>query len=54
MVGVEPYAAEVTPDRLLGYPNGVPEAYGIDPRPKQRSSMLRQAKRVGDERSVER
>jgi hypothetical protein len=39
-----PYAAEVTPDRLLGYLNGVPEAYGIDPRPKQLESMIRQAK----------
>jgi Mg-chelatase subunit ChlD len=43
-LGSSPYAAEVTPDRLLGYLNGVLEAYGIDPRPKQLESMIRQAK----------
>ncbi|MEO8426362.1 MAG: YfbK domain-containing protein, partial [Verrucomicrobiota bacterium] len=41
-----PYAAEVTPDLLLGYLSGVPETYGIDPRPKQLESMIRQAKSV--------
>jgi len=29
-----PYAAEVTPDHLLGYLSGVPEIYGADARPR--------------------
>ena len=41
-----PYAAEVTPDRLLGLLNGVPAIYGADPRPKKLEWMIRQAKSV--------
>ena len=41
-----PYAAEVTPDRLLAYLSGVPEVYGIDPRPKKLEWMIRQAKSI--------
>jgi Mg-chelatase subunit ChlD len=39
-----PYAAEVTPDRLLSYLSGVPEVYGADARPKKLEWMIRQAK----------
>ncbi|MDB6066039.1 MAG: von Willebrand factor type [Pedosphaera sp.] len=39
-----PYAADVTPDRLLGYLGGVPEIYGADTRPKKLEWMVRQAK----------
>jgi Mg-chelatase subunit ChlD len=39
-----PYAAEVTPDGLLGYLRGVPESCGADPRPKKLEWMIRQAK----------
>ena len=39
-----PYAADVTPDRLLGYLSGVPEVYGADGRPKKLEWMIRQAK----------
>jgi hypothetical protein len=45
-LAASPYAAEVTPDRLLGYLNGVPETYGADPRPKKLEWMIRQAKSV--------
>lgn len=38
-----PYAADVTPDRLLGLLRGVPDVYGADPRPRQLESMVRQA-----------
>ena len=41
-----PYAAEVTPDRLLGLLNGVPGIYGADPRPQRLEWMIRQAKSV--------
>jgi len=41
-----PYAAEITPDRLLGYLSGVPEVYGADARPKKLEWMLRQAKSI--------
>jgi hypothetical protein len=41
-----PYATEVTPDRLLGYLNGVPEVYGADARPKKLEWMIRQAKSI--------
>ncbi|MGO8926652.1 MAG: YfbK domain-containing protein [Limisphaerales bacterium] len=41
-----PYAAEVTPDRLLGYLSGVPEVYGADARPKKLEWMIRQAKSI--------
>jgi Mg-chelatase subunit ChlD len=38
-----PFAAEVGTGRLLGYLNGVAEAYPGDPRPKKLEAMLRQA-----------
>ena len=41
-----PYAAEVSPDRLLGYLKNVPEVYGADGRPKKLEWMIRQAKSV--------
>jgi hypothetical protein len=41
-----PYAAEITPDRLLGYLSGVPEVYGADTRPKKLEWMLRQSKSI--------
>ncbi len=41
-----PYAAEVTPDRLLGLLNGVPAIYPADPRPKKLEWMIRTAKSV--------
>jgi Mg-chelatase subunit ChlD len=41
-----PYAAEVTPDRLLGYLGGLPEVYGADGRPKKLEWMVRQAKSI--------
>ena len=39
-----PFAAEVTPDALLGYLHGVPEVYGADTRPAQLETMIREAK----------
>ena len=41
---VSPFAAEVTPDALLGYLSGVPEIYGADARPTKLEWMIRQAK----------
>src|SRR5438128_6228966 len=41
-----PYATEVTPDRLLGYLSGVPDAYNADARPKKLEWMIRQAKSI--------
>jgi hypothetical protein len=41
-----PFAAEVTPDRLLGYLRGVPETCGADERPKKLEWMIRQAKSI--------
>ena len=41
-----PFAAEVTPDRLLGYLRGIPEMRPADPRPKQLETMIRQAKTI--------
>ena len=41
-----PYAAEVSPDRLLTYLSGVPESCPADPRPKKLEWMIRQAKSV--------
>ncbi len=38
-----PSAAAITPDQLLAALRGVPEAFGLDPRPKRLESMLRQA-----------
>jgi Mg-chelatase subunit ChlD/type II secretory pathway pseudopilin PulG len=39
-----PFAAEVTPDALLGYLRGVPEVYAADTRPAQLETMIREAK----------
>ncbi len=41
-----PFAAEVTPDKLLGYLGNVPEAFSADPRPKKLEWMIRQARNV--------
>ncbi len=41
-----PFASEVTPDALLGYLRGVPEAFGADSRPKKLEGMIRQAQRL--------
>ena len=41
-----PYAAEVTPNRLLPLLQGVPQVYGTDPRPKQLEAMLLQTMAV--------
>ena len=41
-----PFAAEVTPDKLLGYLGGAPETWPADPRPKKLEWMIRQAKSV--------
>jgi hypothetical protein len=41
-----PFAAEVSPDALLGYLSGVPEVYGADARPKKLEWMIRQAKSI--------
>jgi Mg-chelatase subunit ChlD len=42
-----PFAAEVTPERLLGYLGGVPDAYGPDARPRKLEWMIRQAQSLG-------
>ena len=41
-----PYAAEVTTDRLLAMLDGVPAIYGADARPAKLESMIRQAKSI--------
>jgi Mg-chelatase subunit ChlD len=41
-----PYAGGVTPDQLLGYLRGVPEAYGADGRAKLLETMIREAKSI--------
>jgi hypothetical protein len=41
-----PFAAEVTPDRLLSYLGGVPEVFGADERPKKLEWMIRQARSI--------
>jgi hypothetical protein len=41
-----PFASEVSPDRLLGILNGVPEVYGADARPKKLETMIREAKSI--------
>ncbi|PYM11766.1 MAG: hypothetical protein DME18_13145 [Verrucomicrobia bacterium] len=41
-----PFAAEVTPDELLGYLGGVLEVYGADTRPKKLEWMIRQARSI--------
>jgi Mg-chelatase subunit ChlD/type II secretory pathway pseudopilin PulG len=38
-----PYAADVTPDRLLQYLRGVPQVYGADQRPKTLEWMIQEA-----------
>lgn len=43
-LAASPYAAEVTPDRLLALLQGVPETYAPDPRPKKLEWMIRQSK----------
>ena len=45
-LSASPYAAEVSPDALLGYLNGIPEMYGADTRPKTLEWMIRQAKSI--------
>jgi Mg-chelatase subunit ChlD len=42
-LAASPYAADVTPGRLLGCLSGVPEICGADARPKKLEWMLRQA-----------
>ncbi len=39
-----PFAAEVTPSKLLGYLRGVPQLTPADPRPKQLETMIQQAR----------
>jgi Mg-chelatase subunit ChlD len=41
-----PFAASVDPDALLGYLGGVPDAFGLDPRPKRLEWSIRQAKSI--------
>jgi Mg-chelatase subunit ChlD len=41
-----PFAAEVTPDKLLAQINGVPATWPADPRPKKLEWMIRQARSV--------
>jgi len=41
-----PFAADVSPDSLLGYLRGVPEICGADARPKKLEWMIRQAKSI--------
>jgi Mg-chelatase subunit ChlD len=41
-----PFAAEVTPERLLALMGGVPESFGADPRPKKLEWMIRQAQSI--------
>lgn len=45
-LAASPFAAEVTPDRLLALLRGVPDVYGADGRPKQLEWMIRQAKSI--------
>jgi Mg-chelatase subunit ChlD len=46
MLASNPFAAEVTSDRLLKILSGVPETFGVDPRPKKLEWMIRQAKSI--------
>ncbi len=41
-----PYAADVTLNSLQSYLRGIPEFYGIDARPKQLETMLREARSI--------
>jgi Mg-chelatase subunit ChlD len=45
-LAASPFAAEVSPHRLLGCLRGLPEAYGPDARPAKLDSMIRQAQRI--------
>jgi Mg-chelatase subunit ChlD len=45
-LATSPFAAEVTPDQLLRYLNGVPQVYGADTRPAKLEWMIRQAKSI--------
>jgi Mg-chelatase subunit ChlD len=45
-LATSPFAAEVTPDQLLRYLNGVPQVYGADTRPTKLEWMIRQAKSI--------
>lgn len=46
LLASSPFATEVRSDRLLGILSGVPEVYGVDPRPKKLEWMVRQAKSI--------
>ena len=46
MLAQSPFAAEVSPHRLLGMINGIPAIYGADPRPGKLEWMIRQAKSI--------
>ena len=48
MLANNPYAAEVTSDRLLGILSGVPPIYGADPRPTKLEWMIRQVRSVSN------
>jgi Mg-chelatase subunit ChlD len=45
-LGSSPYAAEITPDRLIMYLSGVSTVYGADPGPQKLEWMVRQAKAI--------
>lgn len=45
-LSASPYAAEVTPDKLLAQLRGIPEMHPADPRPRQLETMIRQAKTI--------
>ncbi|HEX4263883.1 MAG TPA: von Willebrand factor type A domain-containing protein [Verrucomicrobiae bacterium] len=45
-LATSPFAAEVSPDQLLRYLNGVPQVYGADARPTKLEWMIRQAKSI--------
>ncbi|HEY3855487.1 MAG TPA: von Willebrand factor type A domain-containing protein [Verrucomicrobiae bacterium] len=45
-LALSPYAGDITPDQLLGFLRGVPEAFGADARPKNLEWMIRQAKSI--------
>ncbi len=45
-IALSPYAGDITPDQLLGLLRGVPEAFGVDARPKNLEWMIRQARSI--------
>jgi secreted protein with Ig-like and vWFA domain len=45
-LATSPFAAEVSPDQLLRYLNGVPQVYGADKRPAKLEWMIRQTKSI--------